>query len=230
MTDRRGAKVYSVVDDPRKRGSTRTTPALPDWLPGIPRHTIETDIPHYTHERPVTKLTLHTTEGYSLAGTLATYKARGHIYPHLTLDLGTIVTPPLLLQHVPLDLASYSELAEDRSGNIQIEMVGYAKDSPTWPPYRLRALGQLLAGINHLIPAIPLTAPFPFDGNDAYGLNGSVRQTEDAWNAGAGIVGHQHVPKNTHWDPGQLPIDTILDLARNDPESTTWVPWMQTTA
>ena len=193
---------------------------LPTWLPGVPRHTIETDIPGYTHERPVNKLTLHTTEG-SLAGALATYLARGHIYPHFTLDL-TQSKAPILLQHVPLNMASYSELAEDRSGNIQIEMVGYAKETPRWPTSRLRCIGQLLAGITRVIPGIPLAAPWPFAGVEAYGLHGSVRQTVEAWNAGAGIVGHQHVPKNEHWDPGMIPIEKVFELAHDRP---TWVTW-----
>ena len=49
-----------------------------------------------------------------------------------------------------------------------------------------------------------------FRGPEAKGLTGVGRMTDDEWNAFDGWCGHQHVPENTHWDPGKLDIDSMF--------------------
>lgn len=51
--------------------------------------------------------------------------------------------------------------------------------------------------------------PYP----SSYGNNG-VRLTTKEWNASAGVYGHQHIPENSHGDPGNIDIAYILDHAK----------------
>jgi hypothetical protein len=43
-----------------------------------------------------------------------------------------------------------------------------------------------------------------------------VRMGGTAWDAFGGVCGHMHVPENTHRDPGDIPIDLIIDIAKGD--------------
>jgi hypothetical protein len=38
--------------------------------------------------------------------------------------------------------------------------------------------------------------------------------SDDEWNAFNGWCGHQHVPENSHWDPGKLNIDHLTRITR----------------
>ena len=88
-------------------------------LPGLEWHPIGTAA-GTTHARPVTKLLWHTTEGGSIAGALAVYKARRKVHPHFTYDPSTGKG----MQHVDTDRASYSLHGVDRYGVIQVEQSG----------------------------------------------------------------------------------------------------------
>lgn len=47
---------------------------------------------------------------------------------------------------------------------------------------------------------------------DLAGVNANPgnRMSVDEWKAFSGWCGHQHVPGETHWDPGGIDIDAIL--------------------
>lgn len=78
----------------------------------------------------------------------------------------------------------------------------------TWPDAIYNELGELMEWAEPEM-GIPLVFPEPFDGGDAYGYDGSVRISNSEWLDLSGWVGHQHVPENTHWDPGRLQTDKL---------------------
>ncbi len=56
-------------------------------------------------------------------------------------------------------------------------------------------------------------APFEFLGSEAYGTSGAARMTAGEWRSFDGWCGHQHVPENSHWDPGKIRIDQLLAVS-----------------
>lgn len=117
-------------------------------------------------------------------------------------------------QHLDLDVAAYTMMAGDYSPNsdggvtIQIEIVGYARDSATWTQAECDGLMELTSWIADQI-GCPVEFPHAFAGDDAYGTNGVARLSWEEWRATTGIVGHQHAPWNSHWDPGKVPVEKM---------------------
>jgi hypothetical protein len=91
-----------------------------------------------------------------------------------------------------------------RGGVYQLEIVGFAEKVAGYTDQWYRALAvELLAICAEL--DIPPRFPRPFVAYPkSYGVKASGRMTGAAWNACAGIVGHQHVPESDHGDPGDL--------------------------
>jgi len=147
------------------------------------------------------KITLHTTEGSNKPN----WEAMQSGIPHLTFDPGT----NQVWQHLKWDIAAYTLTGGDKSPNsdagqnIQIEMIGFAKDTPTWSNTRYDNLKKLLSWLSDSL-GIVYQFPFPFTANDGYGEDGAVRQDWDTFSAANGIVGHSHATWNDHWDPGDL--------------------------
>jgi Peptidase family M23/N-acetylmuramoyl-L-alanine amidase len=152
------------------------------------------------------KVTLHTTEGSSKPN----WEGMQSGIPHLTFDPGT----NQVWQHLPWDIAAYTLTGGDYSPNsdagqnIQIEMIGFAEDTPTWSDEKYQNLEDLLAWISQAI-GVPYTFPFPFTGNEGYGEDGAVRQDWATFAGASGIVGHSHATYNDHWDPGALNVDKL---------------------
>jgi len=48
----------------------------------------------------------------------------------------------------------------------------------------------------------------------SYGVNNGVRLPFAGWSNYVGVLGHQHVPENSHGDPGNIDIQEILGFAR----------------
>lgn len=151
---------------------------------------------------------LHTTEGSNLPA----YPDP----PHFTVGRngGTVQ----LWQHYPTTVAARAlanpagEPETNRFGAIQIEIIGFAKDSATMATAdadKFRVLGEWMrwteanAGVANV-------ANHVFDGDASYGVNGTTRLSLEQWAASTGWVGHQHVPQNTHWDPGKIDIAALL--------------------
>lgn len=96
----------------------------------------------------------------------------------------------------------------------------YWGDPPDWA---LRDLAEFLRWLNAQH-GVPLTGPSMWltYGPDSrrpgvtpasYGAS-PARMSYAQWNAFKGICGHQHVPENDHGDPGSLPFDTLIALAK----------------
>jgi len=80
----------------------------------------------------------------------------------------------------------------------------------------IRALLDL---IHDALPAIPLTTSVEFEPypEPSYG-DGHPRMTSSEWSKYKGVCGHMHVPSNSHGDPGDIPIATILGEAPDNQE------------
>lgn len=85
-----------------------------------------------------------------------------------------------------------------------------------WPeasPRQLLWVARFVADL-HRRHGLALKAPRKFLPYPAsYGANG-VRLTNSQWMNTVGVIGHQHVPENSHGDPGNLNVEEILRLAR----------------
>jgi hypothetical protein len=150
------------------------------------------------------KITIHTTE----TDVKPNWQVQRKGLPHYTLDGNKVY------EHIPLDMAAYTLLGGDYSPNsdagvnIQIEWVGWAKDSQTRSDEDYAALAELIHDICQKTGCI-FEFPFPFAGSDGYGLDGTVRQDWANFAAANGIVGHSHAPYNKHWDPGLLDVERL---------------------
>jgi len=151
-------------------------------------------------------LVLHTTEVLGWPG----YKS-GSECPTWTYDPRSHE----LRQHLPLPYAARAlvdlpgGVVTDRMNVAQIEVVGYAALGGPLDDQAVADLGALLAWL-HAEWEVPLEAPYPF------AASGYHRMTGVEWNAFEGVCGHQHVPENTHWDPGPMNVAAILAAARGE--------------
>jgi hypothetical protein len=150
---------------------------------------------------------LHTTEGAYPAGAFAAYKANNS-WPHFTVDqVGRVY------QHLAIDRAARSMqnqsggVETNRLGAIQIEVVGFAAQ-PNWPLAQVEAMFNLMRWIEAQTGIKPVSPVF--GDNKQYGLRNPLEFTPDQWNAFNGWCGHQHVPENSHWDPGAIAIANLL--------------------
>jgi hypothetical protein len=67
----------------------------------------------------------------------------------------------------------------------------------------------VVRGIEALVPIAHASGRAFLDAADV-SAHGQNRMSVDEWNRFAGWCGHQHVPGETHWDPGAIDIDAIL--------------------
>lgn len=168
------------------------------------------------------RLVLHTTEGASLAGAEAAYKAKA-IAPHFTVEPAT----KRWAQHIDT-ASSASAMANlsggvqtNRDGAIQIEIVGYAANTQNLTDDVLKWLG----GIVRLVcerEGIDVTKYPRFVGTESGTIATTTapqRMSFAAWENFNGVCGHQHVPENHHWDPGRFPYDRMLALSSPTKES-----------
>lgn len=159
-----------------------------------------------------TVLALHTTEGTSIAGAEAAFK-KNNSWPHRIFAPATdqrrqyvsYDSPARALRNMSGGVQTNNREEDGIQGPdiIQLEIVGFARDMPNLPDdQKIRLALEILTICREA--GIPVEFNYPFAGNDAYGLTGSVRLTAWEWQGARGILGHQHVPENTHWDPGHV--------------------------
>lgn len=165
-----------------------------------------------TYTSTVDKFLIHTTEGGSIDGAIAAYRANNS-WPHLTVDC-RIGRPYVRCGHLDLDVPSRSLRNEaggvqtNRDGVIQVEVVGSATrpSEIDWVWFGKHVLGPCCR-----LKGIPLTSTVPWVPYPAsYGENAAQRLSAASWTAYRGVLGHQHCPENSHGDPGAIPIVTIL--------------------
>lgn len=156
------------------------------------------------------RIVIHSTEGATASGAIAAYR-KGRVSPHFTASFegGRFQ----VWQHVALNRSSTA--LEHRSGTcetnrqsaIQIEVVAYAA-KPDWAPELVEGVAALLAWIavqTGVQAHAPEFLPYPA----SYGAN-PVRMDCATWLAFNGVCGHEHVPNQSHGDPGAIPITALL--------------------
>jgi hypothetical protein len=149
------------------------------------------------------KLVWHTTEGSSIDSAVGAYRAK-NAWPHFTLNPKT----GRLVQHVPMDVAARAlehrpgTVDTNRAHAIQVELVGSAEHSSEWSD---EAYGH----IAHLARQIEAAAGVPRKTFVKFTAGGR-RLSNSEWLNGTGHCGHQHVPGNSHTDPGALRIDLVV--------------------
>src|SRR5690606_35201642 len=167
------------------------------------------------------RLVIHTTEGYSIAGAEAAYRAK-NVAPHFTVD----PKERRWVQHV--DTSVSSSAMANRSGGvqtnrrsaIQVEVVGFAGQTQHTPDGDLAWLGEVLFAICWT-EGIPMHVHPTFVGAEAGTIATTTapqRMSFAEWDAFHGVCGHQHVPENTHWDPGRFPYDRMMSLIQRKDE------------
>mgnify|MGYP000178987069 CR=1 FL=1 len=160
------------------------------------------------------KICWHTTEGSSLAGAEAAFKAYP---PHLGYDPRTRIKR----QYVSLDRHSYALRGGESDDEyvIQIEVVGRAAETGGWPAEWYRNIGlDLIRPLRNLlrIPDRHLRFYGPNEGIVLATATSPIRLSNEAFRAFTGHLGHQHVPApDSHWDPGGFRIDEAIDYSHN---------------
>ncbi|MFJ4617433.1 hypothetical protein [Streptomyces sp. NPDC088812] len=177
----------------------------------------------------VNVVVLHTTEGTSLPD-----YGGGASAPNLTAVPDFSGKRLRWYQHFDIDRSSRAlvNLAGGVQTNtlnvVQVELTGtcdpdtHAKWTksgyahifwPEAPGWALRDLADFLAWA-HAQHGVPLTGPTAWKAYpSSYGAT-TTRMTGAQWNAFKGICGHQHVPENTHGDPGAIDFDQLIALAK----------------
>jgi hypothetical protein len=181
-----------------------------NWLPTgkhwgliISRDQQEDAGPFISQGKP--NITWHTTEGtdfYAMKRVLIQKRA----CPHLLVAVGGIS----VLQMIPFNRAGRAlehvgNVETNRKNhNIQIELCGFAKDTPNWTDAKYKHLAALVALIENRV-NVQRHAPLPF-------TTTPHRIPDSHWYGTAGHIGHQHVPDQPsgHWDPGALRINKLL--------------------
>jgi hypothetical protein len=171
---------------------------------------------------------LHTTEGTGWPG-----YSGGATAPHYTAMPDFKAKRLRWRAHFP-DERSARALRNERGGVetntlncVQVELIGtcdprthkswgashiYWPEAPEWA---LRDLGAFLADM-HKRHGVRLVAPVFKAYPSSYGAS-DVRFTDAQWRNFYGVCGHQHVPENSHGDPGALPIGKVLAYAKGAP-------------
>lgn len=128
--------------------------------------------------------------------------------PHATIDPLGRWRPR---QHIEFNRTAYAlhhGPPNHRQHAYQIEMPGHARDVPHYPDTWYEGLAEIISWFHHAL-GVPLRFPKPFAGSEAYGEHGAVRMTWDEYNNSGGIIAHQHVPDNKHWDVGRLDVPRL---------------------
>lgn len=164
---------------------------------------------------------IHTTEGSSLAGAESAFKTYP---PHLGYDPNTRV----LHQYVRLDRCSYAFKGAESDDEfvIQVEIVGFARDTHTYSEQWYRNVGEdVIRPLRDLmgIPNNYLTFHGEGEGIVLADPNSPIRLSDASFRNFSGWVGHQHVPApDAHWDPGRFRMDLALAYSEGTVGCVDW--------
>lgn len=187
------------------------------WLPGFTRDETIRGAGGGTFVPAAPCGVVHTTEG-GWESAMAVFRSR-MVAPHVMVDPVT----RRRAQFIPLDRSAYALVNDNggvetnRHGARQIEVVGYADRTQDMPADQQEWLAvEVLRPISE---AVGITGP----GLECFGVDAGwvlatptarQRMSFDAWNRFGGWCGHQHVPENSHWDPGALDLPAIVRIAQ----------------
>jgi len=157
---------------------------------------------------------LHTTEGDSYAGARRAYLSG--VAPHFTVSFegGRFQ----VWQHIPINKAARAlqhpagTPETNRARCIQIEIVAHAATANTLQREYLAGLGRLMRWIesNTGISRSALDFKSDHEGIVLARDTSPIRLSPQNWINFNGWCGHQHVPFNSHWDPGDIDINFLM--------------------
>ena len=204
------------------------------WLPEAEKR-VHKNIGNLSfREKDDPKGVLHTTETFGVPS-----YSDWSIPPHVTVQpfegLGVKV-----FQHIPFDRAAFAlrnlpgGVETNRDYAFQIELVGTCDPARTrkdagiyyWPNADdkvLEALGRDVILPMHEELGIPLRSPQWRSYPESYGRS-EVRMGGYQWDEYAGFLGHQHVPENSHGDPGLFPWQRMMRLLDRVPKPAPVAP------
>jgi hypothetical protein len=151
---------------------------------------------------------LHTTEGGTADGAIGTFRGN-NFWSHFVIEPNTLK----IFQHIPLNIGARAmgdhPTPENAAHAIQIEIVGFAQNSPNIAPEQLAFIRDVMRQIEDVVP-IPRQTDRTFLDFNGVNATPNNRMSVDEWKRFTGWCGHQHVPGDTHWDPGAIDIATLL--------------------
>lgn len=171
-------------------------------------------------------IVLHTVEGDPTPANSPGIFA-GHPWPPqlwVDLDDGPLMQAiPLTLSGLALEHPRGTPETNHMGITVQVEIEGRAAETHLWSGEKLRRLGEdVLApiaravGIDRLVPYRDVGEPSA----TGYGTRAPSRMTAAEWRTRTrtdgvewNVCGHQNVPDNNHWDPGQLDFATACAFA-----------------
>lgn len=156
------------------------------------------------------KLVWHTTEGGGTPGDIRDYLRHKGDNVHIVFDPASGIAAQAIgfdrsaegLEHPP------GTPHTNRVGCIQVEVIGFARDTPKWSEHAYRNLAALALLIEHRT-GIRRIADLPFE------ATGKARRVDPThWAMAHGHFGHEHAPSQPsgHTDPGALNILRIFRL------------------
>jgi hypothetical protein len=198
-----------------------------DWLDGFTIVRGNSSGAWASDNEDAPKIVLHTTEGGTAEGAFGAFRTNNS-WPHLTVD----PVRRKRYQHVPLSEAARALRNTSAPGQtnrerrvFQIEIVGRAAEMRNMDDAAADWLGRdVLAPLAHATGCPLVTSVTFYDGTAGFTLASTTarqRLTPAKWDTYVGVLGHQHVPENTHWDPGAIPIHRILAAAQGSPITRT---------
>lgn len=193
------------------------------WLPGFTRDETIRGAGGGTFVPAAPCGVVHTTEG-GWESAMAVFRSR-MTAPHVMIDPVT----RRRAQFIPLDRSAYALVNDNggvetnRHGPRQIEVVGYAGRMHDMPADQKEWFA--LEVIRPMSLAVGITGPgLECFGEDAGWVLASPtarqRMSFADWNQFNGWCGHQHVPENSHWDPGALDLPAIVQQAQGEDDVT----------
>lgn len=192
-----------------------------DGYPGGSRQEFGNPINLAWKQQPC-KEVLHSTEGGGYPSA-ATYDD-GRRAPHVTVDPWGPARS--WRQHYPLTEAAWAlkagAVSTNTMGAVQVEIIGTCdpRNAALAHMYVPGIAGEDLAYLVGLLRYLAREAGIPWRSVGlvwrpypaSYGVSASQRLSASAWSDFRGVIGHQHVPGNSHGDPGAIPIDQWLAL------------------
>lgn len=150
------------------------------------------------------KILLHSVEGRNESSGIAVYNRSNAPLSHFTVDLKNKKT----YQHLPINKPACGVATYDTSSGVQIEIMGfstsasagfseewYLENDDSFGDAEWAYLAKLLVAISDET-GIPLTSDLDW--------SKVSRMDGNAYVEYEGVVGHRHVPENSHTDPGNI--------------------------
>jgi hypothetical protein len=161
---------------------------------------------------------IHTTESKSYTPSTKSYYGH-HNPPHFTMVKPGDSDEVKVYQHYPITVAARAlenhkgGVQTNRQSAIQIEIAWKAAQIDKLPFAMVIKLWDWMRWVEDQT-GIKRWITRKFQGPEASGLHSPARMTDAEWNDFNGWCGHQHVPENSHWDPGKLDIDAVTRVTR----------------